>query len=111
MIRMTEREIVGIAAAFLLVIGVTVAEMRRWLPRGRAKLVLVFLVGVAVIASLRAAGLPPRWFAGGRDALELIAMLTGMAFVSAFGTARTFGPPLLGGMAVALSVLNVLVHV
>ncbi len=109
---MREGEIGGVAAAFAIVIAITLLEMLRWLPaKGRFKFALVFLAGAAIVGTLYATGIPPVWFDGGREAFGVAVMLLLSGFVAEREAGRTFGLPLMSGMGVALLVLNVLPHV
>lgn len=109
---MREGELVGVAAAFVIVIAITLLEMRRWLPaKGTFKSTLIFLAGAAVVGSLYATGIPPAWFDGGKEAFGLAVMLVLSGFVAEREPGRTFGLPLLGGMGATLLVLNVLPHI
>ena len=83
----------------------------RWLPKGKAGAVLLFLAGAGVVGSLYAGGIPPAWFEGGWEGFGLMLFLLAWAFVSDKGEARSFGRPLLLGMSAVLLVTNVWAHV
>lgn len=108
---MRDSQIVGIAAAFAILIVVTLLEMRRWLPaRGKLKFALMFLGGAAIVGALYTTGIPPWWFEGDREGFGLAVMLLLSGFVAERENGRTFGLPLLFGMGTTLVVLNVLPH-
>ena len=110
MIVMTVRQVVCITTVFFLIFAITFAEMRHWLPMGRVKATLIFLVGVTIIVSLRMSNMAPPWFAGGKTAFGTAAMLAGMAFLGNNAQERSFAMPLGLGMAITMCVLNVIVH-
>lgn len=105
---MTAQQIVAIATSFLIIIVITTLAMLRWLPSGLFKTVLVFASGVGVIVALRVAGIPPWWFDGSKSAFGITVSLALWGFLSMSNAdERTFGRPLLFGMALTLTVLNV----
>jgi hypothetical protein len=109
---MRDSEIVGVAAAFAVLIAITALEMLRWLPaRGKFKFGLVFLAGAAIIGSLSLIGIPPWWFEGAWEGFGLAVTLLLSGFVAEREAGRTFGLPLLLGMGATLMVLNVVPHV
>ena len=106
---MRDYEVVGVVAAFAILIVITLFEVRRWLPaNGRFKVGLVFLAGAGIVGSLWATGIPPWWFDGGKEAFGLAITLFLGGFVAEREKDRTFGFPLLAGMGVTLAVLNVI---
>jgi hypothetical protein len=109
---MTTDQLVFIAISFLILAAITAAAQFRWLPRGRAKVAIVFLSGVAIIIPLRLAAIPPWWFEGEMAGFGIAVMLLLWAFVSA-GNAdgRTFGRPLLLGMGITVLAINVVAAV
>lgn len=108
---MRDSQVAGIAAAFVILIVVTVLEMRHRLPaRGRFKFTLVFLAGAAIVGALYTTGIPPSWFEGEKEGFGLAVMLLLSGFVAEREKGRSFGLPLLFGMGVTLVVLNVLPH-
>lgn len=109
---MRESEIVGIAAAFAVLVVITALEMLRWLPaRGKLKFGLVLLAGAAIVGSLYLVDIPPWWFEGEKEGFGLAVTLLLSGFVAEREAGRTFGLPLLMGMGATLVVLNVLPHV
>lgn len=105
---MTTQQVVAVAASFLILIAITTLATLRWLPTGVFKTVLVFTAGVGVIAALRFGGIPPDWFDGSKIGFGLAVFLALWGFVSSNNAdERTFGRPLLFGMALTLTVLNV----
>jgi hypothetical protein len=107
---MSGSEITFVAAAFLILGGITAFAQFRWLRPGRVQTVSVFLAGAGTVAALWAAGLPPQWFAGTKAGFGLVVSLGAGAFVARArgGDARAFGFPLLSGMSLTLLVANVL---
>ena len=107
---MTPAQITFVAAAFLILGAITAVVQFRWLRPGRTQTILVFLAGVAVVASLWAADLPPEWFAATKSAYGLTLSLGVGALLARAngGDARAFGFPLLAGMSLTLLVANVL---
>ena len=105
---MTGEQVFFVAVAFVILIAITAAAQFKWLRQGLVNTILIFTAGVAVIASLRIAGLPPSWFAGSAAGFGLAGSLMLGAFVSRAGEERAFALPLLGGMGLALLLTNVL---
>jgi hypothetical protein len=106
---MSERQIVLVIASFAILALATLAAQFKWLPEDSAVQRVVFLLaGIGVVASLFAAGLPPRWFDGSKSAFGLAAMLTIGAFVGRAG--QSFRLPLLLGMGGTLLVVNFMAH-
>ena len=106
---MSERQIVLIVAAFVILALATLAAQFKWLRDGSLhQRILFFRAGAAISASLFAAGIPPRWFNGSAAAFTLAASLTLGAFLGRAG--RTFRLPLLLGLGGTLLVLNFLPH-
>jgi hypothetical protein len=102
---MTDLQMVTLAVAFVVLLGVAGLAQLGWLPAGKPKTVVVFVAGVAVSLSLAAGGLPPLWFSGSKAAFGFAASLTLGAFT--FRQAeRSFGLPLLLGMGLTLLALN-----
>ncbi|HEV7239432.1 MAG TPA: hypothetical protein VGQ36_09340 [Thermoanaerobaculia bacterium] len=109
---MSEGQVVGFLASLVIILGITFAEHRRWLPRGgKFKFVLVFLAGAAAIGSLRATGLPPTWFDGSKGAFGIAVMFLLSAFVGLKTPDQSFVVPFCLGLGGTLAVLNVLPHV
>jgi len=108
---MNDGMVVGFLASIVIILGIALAETFHWLPRGgKFKVVLVFLAGAAAIGSLRAVGIPPWWFDGGKEAFGLVVMFFLMAFVNTKTKDQSFTVPLCLGMGGTLLVLNVLPH-
>ena len=108
---MKDREIWWIVIAFAMLFAITLLEMRKWLPAGRAKFAIVFLAGAAIAGSLFLAGIPPDWFDGSTAAFLVAGSLLLGAFVVHDTEGGRFGTPLLAGMGLTLAVLNVWAHV
>lgn len=108
---MKDREIWCIVITFAIIAAITLLEMRKWLPAGRVKFVIVFLAGAAAVASLYVAGIPPDWFDGEPSAFLLAGTLILSGWVMRGPEGRTFGFPLLSGMGLTMIVLNVWAHV
>jgi hypothetical protein len=106
---MNETQIYGVSGAFIVLAGITVAVTRNWLPLNNARPVIVFVAGVLIILSLRFAGLPPIWFAGGAKGFGMVVFFAATAFVG-IGQPDRFQWPLCLGMALTLLVCNVIVH-
>jgi hypothetical protein len=107
---MKDRELWLAAIASLIIVAVTAAHYLHWLGKGKVRMTILFVAGAAVIGTLRAAGIPPDWFDGGGEGFGLFAAFALWAFVSDRGEERSFGRPLLLGMATALLVVNVAAH-
>jgi hypothetical protein len=97
-----------IAASLLILAIITAVVQLRWLRPGRVQTVLVFLAGIAAVASLWAAGVPPAWFAGEKAGFGITASLGlgAILYRTSDGDARAFGFPLLLGMSMTLFVAN-----
>lgn len=104
---MSGEQIFFVAAAFVILIAITLAAQLQWLKHGRTKTVLVFISGVAFILALRFAKLPPDWFFGEKDGFWMVVWLALSAFVMRGVEERAFGFPLLMGMALTLLTANV----
>jgi hypothetical protein len=104
----TGNQITFISIAFVLILGSALFAQFRWLPRGKAGFAIVFLAGVGSVAALWLAGLPPAWFEGEKTGFGLALFLALSAFVT---KEKTYGLPLLSGMALTLLVANVVPHV
>ena len=108
---MNDGLVVGFVASIVIILGIALAETFHWLPRGgKFKVVLVFLAGAAAIGSLRAVGVPPWWFDGGKEAFGLVVMFFAMAFVNTKTKDQAFTVPLCLGMGGTLLVLNIFAH-
>ena len=108
---MSEGQIVFVSAALVILITVTMAVQFRWLPQGRAKTIVVFLAGMATVVSLRIAALPPDWFSGSKSGFAIALGLALSAFVLRGVEERSFGFPLLMGMASTLLIANAIAAV
>lgn len=104
---MSGEQIFFVAAAFVVLIAITLAAQLKWLKHGRTMTVLVFLAGVLVILALRFAELPPDWFSGEKDGFWMVVWFALSAFVLRGVEERAFGFPLLMGMALTLLAANV----
>ena len=104
---MTSLQITLIAATFVILLAVTVAEMRHWLPSGRGKALILTVTGFAMIGLLYAAGLPSQWFSGNWRAFALGLVLTASAFAGRTPAEESFRKPLLGSMGVGLLMAHV----
>jgi asparagine N-glycosylation enzyme membrane subunit Stt3 len=92
---MTDDQVVLLASAFLILVAITLAAQFRWLGKGKAKTVLVFIAGVASVVALRLAGLPPSWFSGSAAGFGVALSLGLGAFVFRTAEEKAFGPSLL----------------
>ena len=99
---MTGTQITLIAAAFIILLGVSVAAQFRWLPSGRAYGVIVFLAGCATILSLRIANLPPTWFNASKTGFGFAALFIVASFAGRTREEELFRLPLLMGMGLTL---------
>jgi hypothetical protein len=104
---MTQSELVAAAAAFLIVIVITVLAQLGWLPAGRSQTVIVFAAGVGVSVCLRIGGIPPSWFSGSKAAFGMAAFLMLGAFVYRTPAERAFGTPLHLGIGLTLLGINI----
>lgn len=100
----------GLALVFAILGIVTLAGTKEWLRQGWVSRVVYGGAGCAIILVLFRVGVPPDWFDGGGEGFWLALSLLLWAFVLGKGSARTFGRPLLVGMAVTLVVLNLYAH-
>lgn len=107
---MSDQELWCIAAVFAVIIVVTAAEMLHWLPKGRAKFVILFVAGVTAMAMMRVANIPPDWFDGSGEGFGISTMFLFWGFVSSGKDGRGFGLPLLTGMGGTLLALNFYAH-
>ena len=91
--------------AILGILGIAMLiATKGWLPRsGR---VVYSLAGIAIIALLWTADIPPDWFDGSWEGFGL----SGFVLLWAFVSDRKFGRPLLIGMALTLIVFNFIAH-
>ena len=105
---MSGDQVTFVAAAFVILIAITLAAQFKWLPEGRVKFILVLISGVAVILALRLAQLPPSWFSGSAASFGLALSLSAGAFLGRSADERSFGLPLLLGMGGSLLVLNII---
>ena len=103
---MTGLQMVTLAAAFVVLLGIGGLAQLGWLPSGKTKTVVVFAAGVVVSVSLAAGGLPPLWFSGSKAAFGFAASLT-VGALAFRPQERSFGVPLLLGMGLTLLVLNI----
>ena len=91
--------------AILAILGIAILiETKRWLPRARR--VIYSLVGIAIIALMWVADIPPDWFDGSWEGFGL----SGFVLLWAFVSDRKFGRPLLVGMGLTLIVFNFIAH-
>jgi hypothetical protein len=104
---MSGEQVFFVAVAFVVLAIITVLAQFKWLPKGRAGTILVFLAGVSIILSLRFANLPPDWFSASKSAFALALSLALGAFVTRAGEERAFGFPLLFGIGLTLLVANI----
>ena len=104
---MTDDQVVFLATAFVILLGITLAAQFRWLGKGRVKTVLVFIAGVASVVALYLAGLPPAWFSGSASGFGVALSLGLGAFVFRTAEEKAFGVPLLLGMGLSLLLANV----
>jgi hypothetical protein len=107
---MTNFEVQCVILSFAIIIVATGLEMLHWLPGGHAKFVLLFLAGAGTVGALRAAAIPPWWFAGGSAGFGLAVSLLLGGWVTKTAEERSFGLPLLTGMGSTLLVLNTVAH-
>jgi hypothetical protein len=107
---MSDRELWCVGLVFAILIVVTALETLHWLPKGRAKFVILFVAGVSMMAVLRAANIPPDWFDGGKEGFGIAVTLLLWAFVTRGPSERSFGVPLLTGMGGTLVALNFYAH-
>jgi len=105
---MSGEQIFFVASAFVILLGVTAMAQFRWLRDGRAKTTILILSGIAVIASLRIAGLPPSWFEGSKAGFAIALGFLAGAFPGKTGEERSFGQPLLLGLGGTLLAVNVI---
>lgn len=103
---MSTEQVVFVAAAFAILLAITLAAQFRWLKEGRVKTALVLLAGIAVVVSLRLAELPPSWFDGTKTGFVLGLTLTAGAFLGRSADERSFRRPLLLGMGGTLLAAN-----
>ena len=97
----------GLGPVFLLLAIIAILGIVMLMAtKTRAPAFLYVVAGVAMIALLWTAGIPPNWFDGGWEGFGLSVFLLLWAFVSD----RKFGRPLLVGMGVTLLVLNFIAH-
>lgn len=108
---MRDGELWGFAVTFAIIAVITLLELKKWLPSGRAKFVIVFLAGAAAMTSLYLGGIPPDWFDGGRSAFLLAGTLILSGWVTQGSEGGTFGFPLMLGMGLTLIAVNVWAHV
>lgn len=101
--------VLTLLAVVAMVMLAALAAQYHWFRDGSMlQRIVFFLTGVAVIAILRIAGVPPAWFDGSNSAFMLGASLLLGAFIGRAG--REFRLPLFTGMGGTLLVLNVLPH-
>jgi hypothetical protein len=108
---MSGEQLTFVITSFVILALVTLAVQFRWLRPGRVRTVLVFLAGIGIVASLWAAGLPPKWFSGTKSGFGIAASLAVgalLARASNHDERRGFGVPLLSGMSLTLLLANVL---
>ncbi len=105
---MTGDQVVFIAAAFILILGISVLAQFHWLPGGKPGMVLVFAAGAAAFVALYLAGLPPSWFEGGKVGFGLALSFLLGAFIGAGGEVRAFRLPFLLSMGLVLLIANVI---
>lgn len=104
---MTVLQINAFIAALAIIAAAALSRQRRWL-RGRAATTGFVVAGVAVIAVLRVANLPPQWFDGGGWGFVIGAVFVISALL---GRDREFRLPFFLGFGAALLALNVWPHV
>jgi hypothetical protein len=95
----------------LIVIIITLLVQFRWLRPGRVQTVLTFVAGVLMMLCLWAGNVPPTWFAASKTGWVLAISLLLSAFVLRTAEERSFGVPLLTGMALTLIAANVVTWV
>ena len=100
-------QIVFLGAAFILILGISLAAQFRWLGGGKVQRVVVFIAGVGSIAALWLAGLPPAWFAGQKTGFGIALSLGAGAFLGRTAEEKAFAFPFLFGMGLTLLVANV----
>jgi hypothetical protein len=103
---MSRDQTVFVAAAFLVLILVTLGAHFRWLRSGRAGTTVCFAAGVSVIVALRIAGMPPVWFEGSGAGFGIALSFLAGAFVARGQEGGWFGVPLFLGLGLALGVVN-----
>jgi len=104
---MTGAQVVFLAASLVIVLGIALLAQFGWLPRGKAKTVIVFIAGAVTILCLRLAVLPPAWFDGAKTGFSLAFTLMLSSILGKTEDERSFGFPLFFGMGITLFVANV----
>ena len=99
---MNKDQLVFIAAAFVIIAVITAAAQFKWLPGGKVGATLIFIAGCGAVLSLRLAGVPPAWFAGGWSGFGMALFFLLSGYVTHAGDERNFGLPLLLGMGLTL---------
>ena len=98
-------------AMVLAIIGlVTLIATKEWLRRGWASRIVYGGAGCAIVLLMYYVDVPPDWFDGEGEGFWIALSLLLWAFVLDSGSERTFGRPLLIGMAGTLIVLNLYAH-
>lgn len=102
---MSAEQTILIAITFVLILGSALAAHFGWLPRGRARVHIVFWAGCAAVLSMWLAGLPPSWFEGSWKGFGYAALFLVWALANK-GEKNPFGVPLTLGMGLVLFGLN-----
>ena len=108
---MSKDQVVFVAAAFLILLAITLAAQFRWLPNGRARSVIIFLSGTTAVLALRAAEMPPAWFAGSTTGFGVASSFIFGSCMGRGAEEKAFGFPLLLGMGLTLGIANVVAFV
>lgn len=107
---MTAMQSTLVASAFVLILGIALPAQFGWI-RGALQTRAAFVCGVAAIACLWTANIPPDWFAGSREGFAIGATVSASAFLYRRADERAFGLPLLLGLGLTLLVANLVAFV
>jgi hypothetical protein len=104
---MSVRQIVAFATCMLLIVAIAVAEQFKWLPNGKAKTIVIFLVMAIAMGALWMGGLPPQWFDGSKTGFGLAGMMLISGIVPVNPEERSFRRPFFMGLGLVLLAANV----
>jgi hypothetical protein len=99
-----------VAEVFAILGIVTLIATKKWLRRGWWSRIVYGGAGCAMALLMYSVDVPPDWFDGEGEGFWIAVSLLLWAFVLDSGSERTFGRPLLIGMAGTLIVLNLYAH-
>lgn len=104
---MTNEQMVHVVLAIALILVIALLAQFKWLPRGKPKLVLVFLAGSAAMGLLWIAELPPTWFSASKEGFGLsVSFLIGSMLGSSNPEEVTFRRPFFLGIGLTLLIAN-----